>query len=65
MGHYREILPKMVSVSNNSVLTSRLSVAIAEKLSDVEFNQFQQWLQLVEQHTQMEKNNGIKRFRNL
>lgn len=65
MGHYREILPKMVSISNNSTLTNRLSITLAENLNDEEFQQFQRWLQLVEQHTQIEKNNGIKKFRNL
>ena len=67
MGHYREILPNMVSVSNNSILTNRVAVAIADKLSDDEFYQFQQWLKLVAQQRQIEINNsknGIQRFRN-
>lgn len=61
MGHYREILPKMVSISNNSRLTNEVAISIAEKLSPEEFHKFQEWMKLVEQNTQIQKNN-IKRF---
>lgn len=64
MGHYREILPNMVSISNNSRLTNEVSIAIAEKLSPEEFVKFKQWMTLVEQHSQIEKNNATKKFRN-
>jgi hypothetical protein len=63
MGHYREILPSMVSISNNSRLTNEVSIAIAEKLSPEEFHKFKEWMKLVEQHSQIEKNNAVKKFR--
>ena len=60
MGHYREILPKMVSVSNNSVLTNKMAIALAEKLSPEEFHQFQQWLRIVETENQSKANRIIR-----
>lgn len=64
MGHYREILPSMVSISNNSVITNRVANAIAEKLSPEEFHQFQQWLKIVESESQIKTNNTKRKFRN-
>lgn len=63
MGHYREILPKMVSVSRNCRLTNELAIAIAEKLSPEEFHKFQEWMKIIEQESQI-KSNNVKRFGN-
>lgn len=51
----------MVSISNNSRLTNEVAISIAENLSPEEFHKFQEWMKLVEQNTQIQKNN-IKRF---
>lgn len=61
MPHYREILPQMVSVSNNSQITQKLANVLAEKLDEAEFHDLKRWLQLVEQHVTIEKNR-IKKF---
>jgi len=61
MGHSREILPKMISVTRNCTLTNRLAIAISEKLDPEEFIMFQEWLKLVETENQSKLNN-IKRF---
>ena len=61
MGHYREILPKMVSVTRNCTLTNKLAIAISEKLDPEEFRMFQEWLKLVEVENQSKVNN-VKRF---
>jgi len=63
MGHYREILPKMVTISNNSRLTNEVANLIAEKLSPEEFKKFQDWLKLVETESQLKSNRTrINRF---
>ena len=49
-GNVREILPQMVSLSNNSRITQATAQAIADKLSQSEFRDFKIWLQLIEQH---------------
>ena len=61
MGHYREILPKMVSISNNSQLTKEMSAILSEKLSPEELHKFREWIKLVDLNTQTQKNQ-IKRF---
>ena len=61
MGHYREILPHMVTISNNSRLTNEVANFIADKLSPEEFHKFQQWIKLIESENQI-KSNKIKRF---
>ena len=61
MGHYREILPQMVTISNNSRLTNEVANFIADKLSPEEFHKFQQWIKLIESENQI-KSNKIKRF---
>jgi len=61
MGHYREILPKMTSVTRNCPLTNKLAIAISEKLDPEEFRMFQEWLKLVEVENQSKVNN-VKRF---
>ena len=63
MGHYREILPKMVTISNNSHLTNEVANLIAEKLSPEEFKKFQDWLKLAETESQLKSNRTrINRF---
>jgi len=61
MGHYREILPQMVSVSRNCQLTNEVAISIAEKLSPEEFHKFKSWLKIIEQEQVMQKNK-IKKF---
>lgn len=45
-----KILPKMVSLSNNSLLTQALAGTISEKFTEKEINDFLQWMRLVEQN---------------
>lgn len=61
MGHYREILPKMVAISNNSPITNQVALAIAEKLTPEEFHKFQQWLSIIDSENLL-KSHKIKRF---
>ena len=49
----REILPKMVSISNNSQITNVIARSIIEKFTPKELNDFKQWLRLIEQNTQV------------
>lgn len=63
MGHYREILPQMVSVSRNCRLTNELAIAIAEKLSPEEFVKFKEWMKIIDSEQSMKTNNTIKKFR--
>jgi hypothetical protein len=63
MGHYREILPQMVTISNNSRLTNEVANTIAEKLSPEDFKKFQDWLKLVESESKLKTNRTkINRF---
>lgn len=62
MGNYREILPKMVNVSNNSHLTYEVSSIIADKLSFSEFMKFQRWLKLVEESQQQNDSRKKRMF---
>ena len=63
MGHYREILPQMVTISNNSRLTNEVANLIAEKLSPEELKKFQDWLKLAETESQLKSNRTrINRF---
>lgn len=59
--YIRQILPKMVSLSNNSRLTNEVAISLSEKLSQEEFHQFQEWLKLIESNQQIQRNH-IKRF---
>ncbi len=55
----------MVSVSNNSVITNQMAIAIAEGLSPEDFNKFKTWLRLVETESISKVNqskNRINRF---
>lgn len=63
MGNYREILPKMVSVSRNCKLTNELAIVIAEKLEPEEFRKFQEWMKIIESEKQLQSNK-VKRFGN-
>jgi hypothetical protein len=47
----RDILPTMVRVSNNSQLTNMAANYIQNNLTSVEFENFRQWLKIVERHT--------------
>jgi len=49
-GNVREILPRMVRLSNNSRITQATAQAIADKLSQSEFHDFIVWLKLIEQN---------------
>lgn len=53
-GYSKDILPKMVRLSNNSRITQSVAVAISEKLDDNEFRDFKEWLKLVK-HNQTYK----------
>lgn len=44
----REILPDMVSVSNNSQITNIVANTLVDKLSKKEINDFKTWLKIVE-----------------
>lgn len=46
----REILPRMVQLSNNSRITQATAQAIADKLSKSEFHDFMIWLKLIERN---------------
>lgn len=48
----RQLLPKMVGVSNDSRLTRDVADALATALTDKQLNDFLQWLQIVEQERQ-------------
>ncbi len=54
-GHYREILPQMVKLSNNSQITQQTAIRIAEKFEGVELQDFKRWLQLVETNKNIKK----------
>jgi hypothetical protein len=56
----RRILPQMVKVSNNSRLTSQVANNLATTLSEVEFNDFIQWLKLVESNQHSTSNRWQK-----
>lgn len=44
----RMVLPTMVQVSNNSMVTRAVAEAITSKLDDKELREFQEWLKLVQ-----------------
>lgn len=54
--NYGNILPQMVSISNNSQLTQILSRTIVNKLNNKELNDFKTWLRLIEQRIKNAKN---------
>ena len=56
----RDILPRMISISNNSQITQQTANRINEKFEGVEFVDFKTWLKLVESHIQAIKNNSKK-----
>ena len=60
MANIHSILPKMVTVSNNSVITNQVAIAINTKLSDKELADFKSWLQIIENNIQVVKNNSRK-----
>ena len=60
MANIQSILPKMVTVSNNSVITNQVAIAINTKLSDKELADFKSWLQIIENNIQVVKNNSRK-----
>jgi hypothetical protein len=44
----RSILPTMVGVSNNSQLTNMVANYISDNLTSIEFENFRQWLKIIE-----------------
>lgn len=52
----REILPQMVSASNNSRLTQQVANTLVEKLTKNEIRDFKEWLKLVDSACQMKVN---------
>ncbi len=44
----RELLPKMVSISNNSSLTNIVCNSLINKLDSNELRDFKEWLRLIE-----------------
>lgn len=52
----RNLLPNMISVSRNCRLTIDLHKALIEKFSESELRDFQQWLQVVSQEKDNDKN---------
>jgi len=61
-GQSREILPKMISVSNNSQITQVTANRISEKLEGIEFRDFQTWLGLIQQKIQTIKNQNKRKW---
>jgi hypothetical protein len=59
MNNERELLPKMIQVSNNSPLTNIVCNSLVEKLDQKEFRDFKEWLRLIENN----KNNNSGRDR--
>jgi len=60
MNNIRDILPKMVALSNNSQITQTTANRINEKFDGSEFQDFKRWLQLVEMN--MNQNNNKNRY---
>ena len=58
----REVLPQMVSVSNNSRLTHEVAVVLTEKLTKAELASFKRWIQLIESEKQIEVNRNKNKF---
>ena len=59
----RNLLPKMVAVSRNCVLTNQLCEIFKEKLTDTEINDLYRWLQIVEDEKNIEINRENRKFR--
>ncbi len=58
----RDILPRMINISNNSPITQQTANRINEKFEGSEFVDFKTWLRLIESHIQTIKNNNKKRW---
>jgi hypothetical protein len=56
------ILPLMVSVSNNSHLTQSVAVKLQEKLDKEELAEFQRWLMLVNVEVEVLKRDSKRVF---
>lgn len=57
---YREILPQMIRLSNNSPITMTTAMNVAGKLDKAEFRDFKVWLKLIESNMNQIKQNNKK-----
>jgi hypothetical protein len=58
----KNLLPKMVELSNNSRITQSVSKTIETKFTQQEKNEFMVWLSLIGQARQQKLNNTIHDF---
>ena len=56
------VLPQMVALSNNSILTNQVAEKLVDKLTLAELNDFKRWLKIVETHVESEKTRTKRRF---
>ena len=61
-GDIREILPDMVSISNNSTITNKVAMTIMEKFTPEELRDFKSWMRIAKTNIQSIENRA-KRFR--
>lgn len=57
----RILLPAMISISNNSMLTGTLANTLSEKLSEKELNDFLQWIKIIES-AKLQQESGRRQY---